>query len=315
MIEDELRALLTDRAADVPDNPSRATQVRARVGGIRRRRAAGAALAVVLVVLAGVAVLRLPGHPDALPTAVPAGPYFAPSGRPTVPGFQTEMLREIDGRSGAFFPVPSERIPVRRLLAVRCQRAGTLVVRNGAGPSRSVTCATPVADRFEGAVLIEADEAVRLFAQTPAVENVSLEPSTPGQWDVVVLAAIAPDRLPAWGLPGRPLLDGADGPGGGTVTLTIPPRPRLDPEEAELYGFGLTADCVEGVELTLSVPTGPLATLSCDQQHGLTTGSLQLVVTLQDMDRLGLHPGDRVRLTVRSTGRQTDQWRLWRPDR
>ena len=315
MIEDELRTLLAARAEEVSDDAGRVSEIRTRIGMIRRRRAAATMLALVLVVAAGVLFTRLPGQPESLPVGVPAGPYFDQLGRPAVPGYNTDLMRQIDGDSTAFYPVSNNRIPVRRLVVVRCQQEGTMVLRNGDGPSRSVDCSHPVGDRFEGAVLLEPDEAVRLFAQTSAVENVSFEPSTPGQWDVGVLVAIAPDRLPAWGLPGRPLLDGADGPAGGTVTLTIPPRPRLDPEEAKLYGFSISADCVDGVELALSVPTGALPPLVCDQAHGLTNGVSGATVSLQDMTRLGLRPGDRVRLTVRSTGRQTDQWRLWRPDR
>jgi hypothetical protein len=59
------------------------------------------------------------------------------------------------------------------------------------------------------------------------------------------------------------------------------------------------------------VPAGSLPTIICDQRHGLPDGTAQTVVSLQDMTRLGLHPGDRVLLTVRSVGRPTDQWRLW----
>jgi hypothetical protein len=311
MIEDELRSLLGSRADEVADdNAGRVGQVHSRISAIRRRRAVGAAVGLVLLAVAGLALTRLPGRPDALPTAVPNGPYFDQNGQPSVPGYNIQAIRPLDGPTSELILLTPAGIPVRALLAVRCEQPGLLVMRNlgAAGPSRSVDCSQRVAGGFEGAVGLEPAEVSRLFALTTGPENIRWEPGNAGRWTVAVLAPVAPDRLPPWSLPEfRPILDGA----GGTVPVTIPARPRLDREEARTYGFQLSADCVEGVELSVSVPAGPLVTLVCDKEHGLTNGHTTAVVTVQDMARLGLHAGDRVRLTVRSTGRQTDQWRVW----
>ena len=89
MIENELRDLLTARADSVRDNPSRGREVHARVGRIRRRRVAGAALVLVVVALAGALITRLPGRPQTLPAGVPAGPYFSDDGTSrAVPGYR-----------------------------------------------------------------------------------------------------------------------------------------------------------------------------------------------------------------------------------
>ncbi len=73
VIENELRTLLAERAGAVAaDNPARSREVRSRVAGIRRRRAAGAALALVLLA-AGRAHARAgcPGKPPTLPAGRP----------------------------------------------------------------------------------------------------------------------------------------------------------------------------------------------------------------------------------------------------
>jgi hypothetical protein len=80
VIETDLRELLAVRAGAVVDNPDRLREVRSRVAGIRRRRAGGAVLALVLLALAGLVVTRLPGAPATLPAGAPAGPYFDDDG-------------------------------------------------------------------------------------------------------------------------------------------------------------------------------------------------------------------------------------------
>ena len=313
MIEDELRDLLTDRAASVPDNPTRLAEVRSRVRTIRRRRGAGAAaLVLVLLAVAGAVLTRLPGRPDALPPAdrnVPAPPYFRGE-VPKVPGWVFDTVREVtgvteDARIG--YGGPRQQ---RLLLVVRCPEAGSLVVRNIHGTSPTVPCHRRVGDHFEGATVVEAGEAATLFAESPTVDNTRYEPSGPGRWIFGIVAAAAPDVLPP--LPAgseRPLVDGADHPdGAASVQFTVPPpRPGSDPG----VGFGLSIDCALGVRLVLTVPGGQLASFVCDAAHGATQGGAGGVVTQSEMARLGLRVGDRVTLTVRSSGPNQDQWRLY----
>ncbi|HST64721.1 MAG TPA: hypothetical protein VLM05_06000, partial [Mycobacteriales bacterium] len=71
MIED-LRTLLAAHAEELPDNPTRVSDVHARISGIRRRRTVAATLALALIVAAGVLFTRLPGKPETLPVGVPA---------------------------------------------------------------------------------------------------------------------------------------------------------------------------------------------------------------------------------------------------
>lgn len=313
MIEDELRALLTDRAGELPDNPTRVTEVRSRVRTTRRRRTAGAALSLVLLALAGFGLTRLPGSPDALPTGVPPGPWFTENGRVApIPGYTYADMVQLTGPDQRFSLSSGQ--PLRRLVVVRCAERGTLDMRNlgPGGPTLRVDCSRPAGDAFEGAAILEPDAVERLWAQVsgPSIENIGYVPSSAGQWFVVFLDAIAPERLPPWDSPERLLLDGANGPAGGTVTVTIP-KYRI----ALGVGshFSPSAQCVEGVRLTLTARGGPFGELRCDQDSGLQRGWVSTDSTdvqKSTLDRLGLRPGDRVALTVRSTGRQTDQWRL-----
>lgn len=310
MIEDELRALLGDRAGGLPDNPARVADVRSRIGGMRRRRAAGTALALVLLAIAGLVLTRLPGRPDALPTGVPPGPWFQESGFPDVPGYAIADtgLRGLGG--------PTERlllttgVPLRYLVAVRCAEPGTLVVRNvGPGGDRlPVDCDRRARDRYEGIAVVEPDRAERLFAPVSADRccNVEFVPGSAGRWDVGLLVALAPDRLGPSRSTDPPLRDGAAGDG--TVQVTVPRRQSGVPAD---LGFSVAADCVAGVRLELTAAGTPLAVLSCDEAHGLSGGQVQATVPQAALDRLGLRPGDRFAITVRSTGRQTDQWRLY----
>lgn len=310
MIEDELRALLTDRAGEVPDNPARVAEVRSRVRRTKRRRTTGTALGLVLLALAGFGLTRLPGSPDALPTGVPPGPWFTQNGKlEPIPGWNPDdLVVRLTGPERRFAPVAVNR-PLRRLVLVRCTEPGPLDVRNLApgGPGLRVECSRPAGDRFEGAAVVEPEVAVRLWALTPGPENVEYVPGSTGEWQLAVLDAIAPDRLPPWESPDRLLLDGATDPAGGTVTVTIPTY-RI------ALGLGshftVQAECVEGVRLTLTARGGTLGEVRCDQDGGLQRGFVSSIVQKGTLDRLGLRPGDRVSLTVRSTGRQTDQWRL-----
>lgn len=317
MIEDELRTLLAARAGAVPANLHRAAEVRARIGGIRRRRAAEAAFALVLIALAGLLLTRLPGRPDALPTGVPPGPWIQADGRASIPGYEAAdagLMGELDGPRQRFLTATG--VPLRRLVVVRCERRGQLVVRNLApgGPSVDVDCSRRFGDHYEGVAVIEPEAAGRLFAQVLGEDccNVEFAAVTPGRWAVGLFVAIAPDHLGPRSIFGSPfILDGAAHPDGGTVTITVPRK--AGGLEAS-YGFSLTADCVEGVQLTVTVQQGPLGVLTCDQGHGLSRGQIQSTVEQATLDRYGLRLGDQVRVTVRSTGRSTGEWRLYAVD-
>jgi hypothetical protein len=314
VIEDELRDLLTDRAASVPDNPTRTREVHARVAGIRRRRTIGAALALILVAVAGLVLLRLPGRPDALPPSdrnLPAPPYFVRGGGqvPAVPGYSFTAVRPISGPED-FFLLASPPPPVRQLIVVRCPRPGSLVVRNTDGTAKTVPCDRRVADHAEGAAILDPGEADRLFAQSSGTTNVRLEPSGPGNWVVGFLEAGAPDELPSLASePERPVVNGVDHPDGqATLTFTVPAPPKnSDPP----YGFSIDLECLQDVRLELTLPGGPLPTLICDAQHGLTRGRLGVEITKAEMAERGLRVGDRVTLTIRSVGAHRDQWRLY----
>jgi hypothetical protein len=313
MIEDELRSLLTERAGGLPDNPARAVEVHSRIAGIRRRRIAGAALGLVLLALAGLAVLRLPGANDSLPPGVPAPPYFDDTGRTIVPGYSTELVpMELAGR-------PSDRLvpdmpgDFRYLVVMRCARPGELTFRNLVNDqSIEVDCSHPVGDHFEGAAAIDAAASRTLLAEGPGASNVRFEPGAPGQL-VTLLKSHDPDRLSRWSDPGsRPLAEGTRTRAGTTVPITVPPARR---------GVGvsmtLTVECVAGVRLDLSVPTGALGTADCDPTRGapnlpdMLDGRVQIILAPPNLARLGLRPGQRVLLTIRSAGRDTDQWRVY----
>ena len=311
MIENELRSLLTDRAASVRDNPTRVAEVRSRVRTTRRRRGVGAALVLVVLAVAGAVLTQLPGRPDALPPAdrnLPAPPYF--SGEvPRVPGYSFTTVRPISGPED-YLVIVSGSPPVRHLIVVRCPRPGSLVVRNTNGASMTVPCDKSVADHAEGAAMLGPGEADRLFAQSSDTSNVRFEPSGRGNWVVGVLEASAPDELPPLASePERPVVNGVDHPDGkATVTFTVPnPPANSDPP----YGFSISADCLQGVRLELTVPGGSLPDLVCDAAHGQTRGGFGVEVTKVAMAGLGLRVGDRVTLTIRSVGAHRDQWRLY----
>ena len=311
MIENELRALFADRVGDLSTNGRRTAEVRARIKAARRRRATGAALAVVLVALAGALLTRLPGRPDALPTGVPPGPWFTTDGVPAVPGYTAPDIRDVTGPTEhVLVPAP---VRLRYLLLVRCERPGTFVLRNlgPAGATAEVDCSYRAGDRFEGVTALDPAAADRLFSPSGADSlNVRYEPGSPGTWTVAVLWSTATVGLrpPDAGRP--PLLDGATSPDGGTFEATVPPR-------AAGVGLVVSVDCVPGVKLELSVPGGVLGTVDCDPTRdpardvgAMSEGRISLYVPDSDVDRVDLRPGQRTRITVRSTGIRTGEWRI-----
>ena len=166
MIEDDLRALLTDRAGTVADNPARVGAVHTRITGIRRRRSAGAALALVLIALAGLALTRLPGRPETLPTGSPGGPYFGDDGTSrSVDGYRGTSYFTF--RGGADWSVAATFPGVRHVLVARCAGPGRPATgqSDGGRPGGFVLhCRVPVGGHYEGALPLDRTAYTRLVA-------------------------------------------------------------------------------------------------------------------------------------------------------
>lgn len=314
MIEDELRSLLTERAGGVPGNPTRSAEVRSRIGAVRRHRVAGAALGLVLLALVSLLVLRLPGSNESLPPAVPAPPYFDAVGRPAVVGYSwlvgpRDLTGPLDdlGING-----PGE---FRALVVARCEQRGTLTVRNSAGPTAAVACTRRVGDHFEGITALTPSQLGDILEQHPPRDlypggyNVRYEPGSAGSWVVAILTANDPDRLRPWSDPGsRALVEGSRYPDGTTVEITIPGVRGPEGYDA----LDLSVECVAGVRIAFSVPAGDLGVADCDplRRNHMMDGRVGVGVARAELARLGLRVGQRVPLTIRSVGRDTDQWRV-----
>lgn len=308
MIEDDLRSLLTERAGGLPDNPGRSAEIRSRITATRRRRVAGAALGLVLLALASLLVVRFPGTNESLPPGVPAPPYFDGI-YPRVAGYSTEVgpVGPIDLDRPEERYVPAVRGDFRYLVVARCARRGVLTFRNLVNDqSREVDCSQPVGDHFEGAAAIDPAAARTLLATGSEVSNVRFEPGAAGQ-EASLLMSNAADRLRPWSDPrSPPLAQGADT----TVEIVIPGYRGTKPDGTD--SLALTVECVAGVRIEFSVPTGPLGTADCDPRADtMLHGMVAVGVTRAELDRLGLRTGQRVPLTIRSVGRETDQWRVF----
>jgi hypothetical protein len=318
VIEDELRSLLTERAGALPENPARSAEVGSRITGIRRRRIAGAALGLVLVALAGLAVLRLPGTNESLPPGVPAPPWFDDIGNAAVPGYtQVRSERDLTEPREHLIPAGHDTDYSRHLVVARCQRPAVGTVRNNNGPRFEVDCARRVDDHFEGVTALAPGQARLLFEATPSGgPNIWFESGSEGEWVIAILKANAPESLPQNLAPGSRLLaEGTRTRTGTTVEITVPPARVLDPGERSEIAMGFTTDCVAGVRLTFTVPAGELGTANCDPLgKGMNDGKVATYVTKRQLAQLGLRPGDRVQLTIRSVGRDTDQWRVFPPN-
>lgn len=310
MIEDELRHLLSERADDLPANARRVAEVRHRITRVRRRRAAAGALALVLLALTGTLLTRLPGRPDALPVGVPPGPYFTAPGLPAVvPGYNDVSSRpyEFDGPVDemALTPVTDG---LRYLVVVRCERAGVLTLQNRAPGSSlvRVNCSERAGDHLEGLLELDAAQARSVFEQRRDTINLRLTPGSPGRWKVTLLESKAADTLLATRFEGPPLVDGTRTPDGGTFPLTVRAGGAVQ----------VGVDCAAGVVLELTVPGGTLAVADCnplvprDDPAEFSSGTLRLLVPPGDVARVGLRVGRTVQVTVRPTGRDTDQWRI-----
>ncbi len=312
MIEDELRTLLRSRVTAPPDNPARAAEVHSWIAATRRRRAVGGAFGlVILAVLAGLAVLRLPGTNESLPPGVPAPPWFDDLGRMRqLPGFGPMVIdRALDGPTPVMYQY-SASMSREVLLLAWCERPGDLKVRNPtSGSTEVVRCRIPVGNHHEGALLLSPEQAGALGeVGRGQVENIVAEPGSAGPWYFSIARSVRPSRITTGG-GGWVLAEGPRTPRGTTVAATVPvepPGPDLPPG----YGFVVGAECVVGVELAVSIRGVELGTISC------TPDALNPGVHVPEarFRELGIRRGDRVQLTIRSVGRDTDQWRVFPPN-
>jgi hypothetical protein len=312
VIEEELRSLLTERAEAVPDNPTRSAEVRSRIGTLRRRRVAGVAAGLVLVALASLLVIRFPGSNESLPPGVPAPPYFDDLGRVRqLPGFQPEVVgRPLDGPTPVMHYSAANRFHEVLLLAW-CERPGDLTVRNPtSGSTEVVRCRIPVGGHHEGALLLPPERARPLGESgRDQVENIVVEPGSAGRWYFGIAEATLPTRLTT-GV-GEVLAEGPRTPRGTTVSVTVPVEPP-GPDVPPGFGFSVSAECVEGVELAVSIRGAELGTISCRRDVDPPPPGFQ--VSEARLQELGIRRGDRVPLTIRSVGRDSDQWRVFPPD-
>ena len=305
--EDELRTVLHSRVTAAPDNPVRTAEVHRRITATRRRRAAAGAFALVLLALASVFALRLPGTSESLPPAVPEPPYFSGPQLPDVPGY-TPVDAEIRDNGFAY---STEEAPFAHLFVVRCGQPADVTVRNTVGGDPFVVpCRTQVDDHYEGALPVSSARARVRMARQGGTAAVGLEPSAPELPDLHLLRARAPDRLSAGVGDAAYFLDGRRTPSGTTVDTVVPGR-QSEVDLGPQAGFTLVVECVAGVRLTFRVPTGALGTVVCDPlDESMRAGRVTFTVPAADMRRLGLRSGERVLLTVERSGTDTDQWRV-----
>ena len=314
VIEDELRELLTDRAASVPDNPARLAEVRSRVRTIRRRRGAGAALALVLLAVAGAVLTRLPGRPDALPPAdrnVPAPPYFRRRGTAAVPGYACTAVRHVQRRPRTAAWLASPPPAAAQLIVVRCPAPGSLGCAQhrpgAAGPFRATAGSR---DHTRAHTLLDPARATGC-SRSPGREQRPVEPSGPGDWIVGVL-----DRAPRTSCrPWRPSRSGRCSTASTTRTgrhASRSPCRRRRRIPTRRTGSSMQPRVSRrGAARAHHARRAPGRPWSCDAEHGLTRGRLGVEITKAEMARRGLRVGDRVTLTIRSSGPNRDQWRLY----
>lgn len=301
MIENELRDVLATRAGSVQDNPTRVREVHSRVAAIRRRRTAGAALALVLVTLTGLALARLPGRAETLPAGAPAGPYFGEDrSAQSVPGYRGSGYFSFRGTDAWAFlpPVP----PLPQVIVASCEERGELTLRNltGPGSQQRLSCRVPVGDHFEGALPLRTGQVVSGPGQLVPV-TVDLAAGSGGAWRIGVLEPTYPQRLTAADL-GRYLLDGFTSPAGGTVPVVLSSNIQFT------RGLTVFATCVRGVQLRMTLAGRDAGALTCDDKSSHAYGLAQHSITERVV--AGLRSGQRVTLEVRPVGPRNDQWAI-----
>jgi hypothetical protein len=297
VIEDELRTLLSDRAAAVPDTTTRVRDVHARISGIRRHRAAGIAVALVLLALAGVALLRLPGRPETLPPAAPAGPYFSDDGESAaVPGYGGSNYFAFTGAAGWSFATQFSGL--RHVIVARCERPGDLTLRGltDAGSEATLSCRVPVGDHYEGALPLAPDATPSRPDGGPVSTTVDLTPGSGGRWNVGVLEPLFPDRITPADVPDS-LLDGFTSPAGGPITVTVPGNFRYTRRVT------VVAQCVRGVQLAVTVAGRRAGLVDCAAGRPVVYG-----VVYGSVSDPSLVAFQRVRLDFRQVAGPSGQW-------
>jgi hypothetical protein len=309
VIEHDLRSLLAERAESVPDNPTRLSEVRSRVATTRRRRAAGAAFALVLVALAGLVVTRLPGRPETLPAGVPTGPYFGDDGEPRrVAGYSGSTYFAFRGDAG--WALAGNYPPRPAVVVARCERRGDLTLRDlvGPGTEQRLSCRVPVGGHYEGALLLNRWPTGPGATGTPAVVTAAVRPGSSGDWMVGVLQPLYPERLTAADLRRpllngrRALLDGFRSPAGGEIPLT------LSSDFTFGRGVFVMATCVRGVRLRLALAGRDAGELTCDDRSATLFGLVNYPI--RDPFVAGLRPGQRITLEVRPVESRNGQWAI-----
>lgn len=293
MIEDELRTLLAERAGTAGEHPGRVAQVRSRVRRTRRRRTTGTALGLALVAGAGIGLTRVPDPAATLPADAPAGPYFAADGRSeSVAGYRGGSYFTF--RDDAAWSASGGVTGLPHVVVARCDSPGDLDL-SGMGAQVAISCRVPVDGHYEGALTVAPDIAV-MFRRSATGGNVEVRPGSAGSWTVGLLQPLFPDRITAADVAGADLTGFAD-PAGGRVSAVLPGT-----------GLLIRVDCVRGVRLELTVAGRPLGVARCEDAEVDVYGSVSLAVRPPVLSELGLRPGDRVTVDVRSTGRPTAEW-------
>jgi hypothetical protein len=304
-IEDRLRIMLRDRVAAPPANPARRVQVRRRIAATRRRTA-GNAIALVVAAVAGLLIVtRLPIRTEPLPPGVPQPPpYFTTFGQANVVGYYWTAEATSDLPAG---PVVATRDQFRPFLLVAwCSRAGVLRVSTSVDGVGDVRCGTRVGGHYEGALPVSSADGERLFVPAGrSAEPPRVDPDGVGdRWAVVVLRRGLPDRLPRLAPGMRPPAQGPLTPDGTSFQVSA-----LRTRTGDGRPLHIDVQCVEGVTLTFSGPSRVLATAHCEPDqyiNGVYSIEVPAKLVRSQLD-VPRHP---FIVTVRRSGRDTDQWRV-----
>jgi D-serine deaminase-like pyridoxal phosphate-dependent protein len=117
-----------------------------------------------------------------------------------------------------------------------------------------------------------------------------------------VLRNTQPTRLPDLAPDQTPLLNGRRHPAGGAVMVSVPAG-------SADAAFVINGQCVDGLVLTFRTGRGVLGSVTCSPE-ATRYGDLHLTVRSQTAAGLGIRAGDRIKLIVERSGRDTDQWRI-----
>ena len=242
-----------------------------RVAGIRRRRAAGAALALVLLARRRAhARRRLPGQPPTLPTGRPGRAVLRRRRRlPLRPRLPRQRIphvlrrHDVESRRGA------DPAAHRRAWPAAPSRGDlTLTGLTGPGSAPTLSCRVPVGDHYEGALPLDAERIVGAGPATATVVTVGLRPGSGG----------ALEGRPCWSRSPRTgssrpnvrgsRLDGFDHPG-----RRSDPGHRAERLRRPPAGVFVTVVCVRDVRLRARPSTGaPAGVVVCDDAHVQDSG-------------------------------------------